>query len=460
MFHRIRNFISGSIRRRDFATRVRSLVFRTKWVKTVRFLIRQFFEDKLLVRASALTYSSLLSIVPVLAIVFLIFKGFGLRVLEPVLSRWLAPLGPSGDLIAAKLMEFVANAETGALGVFGVLALLFSAVSILDNIEESYNDIWHIRRMRSWRQRIATYLSLMVIAPLTVVLIFALTASLSSDTLIQYFFDRTELKAVAGLGLKLLPYILSSMLFALLIRYVPNTRVSFRAVLIGGGCSGIGWQALNWGFAQFIVGAGQTGTRDILFAGFAALPLFLLWMYLSWVIILLGVELAYVIQHIPTMEWRELEKRHGNVLQRFVGLRAVLEIVRQSIVYGRDLTIEALARNIQTPEPVLRGVLEPIVEAGILTPVGNAPAGYMFTGDPHLLKVADVLQAFQGAFVLPELLYPHDEAGMYVEQLLRQIDTVVAEGPGAVSVYGAALATDPSPETATIDLTEEIGNNT
>ena len=137
--------------------------------KSLIFLYYQFWEDRLLTRASALTYSSLLALVPLLAIVFTLYQTLGLYVdLEPTLREWLHPLGTNGDLIATKIMDFLANAQTGALGYIGLIVLLFAVVGILANIEESYNDIWHVRKMRNWRQRLISYMALLLIGPLII----------------------------------------------------------------------------------------------------------------------------------------------------------------------------------------------------------------------------------------------------------------------------------------------------
>ena len=120
--------------------------------KSVIFLYNQFWEDRLLTRASALTFSSLLALVPLLAIVFTLYQSMGLHVeIEPTLREWLSPLGSNGDVVATNIMNFLANAQTGTLGYVGLVVLLFAVLGILANIEESYNDIWHVRQMRNWR---------------------------------------------------------------------------------------------------------------------------------------------------------------------------------------------------------------------------------------------------------------------------------------------------------------------
>ena len=132
-----------------------------KIAKSMIFMYHQFWEDRLMTRASALTYSSLLALVPLLAIVFTLYQSLGLYAdLEPTLREWLSPLGSYGEIVATKIMDFLANAQTGTLGYVGLVVLLLAVLGILANIEESYNDIWHVRNMRSWKQRLVSYLSL------------------------------------------------------------------------------------------------------------------------------------------------------------------------------------------------------------------------------------------------------------------------------------------------------------
>jgi membrane protein len=240
---------------------------------------------------------------------------------------------------------------------------------------------------------------------------------------------------------ELFPYLVSGLLFTLIIWYVPNIRVRLRAALTGGFFSGALWQLSNWAFTRFVVGAGRASARDVLFAGFAALPLFLAWIYASWIIVLFGAELGYVVQHVGVMEWRELERIYGGSLRRFVGVRAVLGIVRDTDAKAEAASLRDLAREMKVPEPVIRDVLRPLVSENILTRSTIGEERYRPSRDPGDVTLAELLHLFEGQQALPEKLISADVFGQDVERLLHQIDSSLEAGVGGRSLRDAAAMT-------------------
>ncbi|MFH1007938.1 MAG: YhjD/YihY/BrkB family envelope integrity protein [Candidatus Latescibacterota bacterium] len=437
---RIRHFLLDGIWRLNLTEWPRLLVVGVRYLKVLILLMRQFFADELLMRASALTYSSLLAIVPFLAVIFFVLKAFGLHMdLAPALSSLLSPMGAQGDQVSAKILEFVENSQTGALGVAGFATLLLTAFSILSSIETSYNEIWHVHRMRTWLGRMVGYMVLLVVAPFLVLVVLAVTASVSSIDLVRRILAHSPSAAVLEVGLKLTPYVLSCLLFTLLVFSLPNARVKLKAAMVGGFLSGIMWELSNWGFARFVVRASQGSAQEVLFAGFAALPLFLLWLYLSWVIALLGAQLGYVVQHAGVMEWRELERRYGYALRRFVGVRATLGIVRDFVTSGEAPSLGELSRENRVPAPILCDILEPLVAAGMLIRAPDDGEHFLPAQDPAAATVGQLLSAFEGQTTLPEGLYAQDPFGRSVERLLRQMDGMLEDGAGTRSLREAAL---------------------
>jgi len=431
-------FLTKDIWSLDLTKLTRLQAFSIRQAKVLIFVFRQFYADKLLIRASSLTYSSLLAIVPFLAVVFSIFKALGLHMdLAPALSNFLAPLGTRGELITVKILEFVANAQTRTLGIIGFAILILTVYGILNKIEGSYNDIWHVSRGRTWPRRLAGYTSLTVVGPLSLFLILALTASITSIGFVRDIISQRSFATVLGVVLKITPWVLSCLLFSIVIWFVPNIRVSIRAAIIGGLFSGILWQLSNWGFASFITGATRASTRDILFAGFAALPLFLLWLYTSWSILLLGSELGYVVQHVGIMEWRELEKRYGESLRRFIAVRTVLVIVRDSTAHKSASNLGGLAREVGAPEPVVRSALQPLVSAKILALAPDGSSNYVPARDPARITMAELLLALRADISLPKKLFARDKFGQNVVALLREIDSSMAEGIAKLSLKEA-----------------------
>jgi membrane protein len=429
-------FLTRDIWSLDLTKLSRLQAFGIRQAKVLIFVLRQFYDNKLVIRASSLTYSTLLAIVPFLAVVFAILKGIGLHLdLAPSLYNLLEPLGPRGVIIAEKILEFVANAQTGALGTIGSAALLLTVFGILNKIDGSYNEIWHVPGQRFWLRRLGEYTLLIIIGPVALFVVLAATARVTSIPFMQKVITHRLVTGIVEMGL--FPYVVSGLLFTLIIWYVPNIRVRFKAALIGGFFSGLLWQLSNWGFARFLAGAGRAGTREILFGGFAALPLFLLWVYISWVIVLLGSELGFVIQNIGVMEWRELEKRYGSALRRYAGVRAVLGIVRHSMAGSSAPDLVRLARDVRVPESILRETLNPLVEANILTCSDDGEQCYRLARDPDSVTLAGLLHLFQGERTLPEKILARDPSGRYVERLLGDIDTSLERGAGGKTLRQA-----------------------
>ena len=384
--------------------------------KSILFLYHQFWEDRLLTRASALTFSSLLALVPLLAIVFTLYQSLGLYVdLEPTLREWLSPLGSNGDIVASKIMDFLANAQTVTLGYVGLVVLLFAVLGILANIEESFNDIWHVRHMRSWKQRLVSYLALLLIGPLIITGVVTFLGSSNSIAVLANF------ERIAGFSP--VPFLLIGLWFSLIIWSVPNTRVSVRAALVGGMSSGFGWLWLNWVFAQFIVDTTQAGAREILFAGFAALPVFLIWLYLGWVILLLGAVLAYSIQNVGIMEWRQSERVHGTALRNYINVLAFLYIIRNYVEENRPTRLDRLSSQTGAPENVLDEMLSSYVDSGLLTRKSGYHMTYIPSTSPADIPLRSLLNVLYHLEPLPDRFQSVDPLNALARDLLQYYRT-------------------------------------
>ena len=384
--------------------------------KSILFLYHQFWEDRLLTRASALTFSSLLALVPILAIVFTLYQSLGLYVnFEPTLREWLSPLGSNGDIVATNIMNFLANARTATLGYIGLVVLLFAVLGILANIDESFNDIWHVRRMRSWRQRLVSYLALLLIGPLIITGVVTFTGSSNSIAILANF------ERIAGFSP--LSVLLIGLLFSLIIWSVPNTRVSIRAALVGGMSSGLGWIWLNRLFAQFIADTTQASAREILFAGFAALPLFLIWLYLGWVILLLGAVLAYSIQHVGIMEWRQSERVHGTALRNYINVLAFLYIIRNFVEDNKPTRLDRLSSQTGAPENVLDGMLSAYVDSGLLSRKSGYHITYRPATSPADMPLRSLLNVLYHPEPLPDRFRNVDPLNALARDLLQYYRT-------------------------------------
>lgn len=278
-------------------------------IRIVLLSLRGFTENAVQLRASALTFYTLMSLVPILAMGFGIAKGFGLEHKMDMLIHEKLTTAPA---LADKLVEF-ANAllqRTGAglVAGIGVVMLFWSIIKVLNNIERSFNAIWQINSPRPWLRKFSDYISMIIIAPL--LLITASGVNVYIRSVLQKAASDPEILLIVKTYvlwlLRFVPYILIPLLFALLYVVMPNTKVKFSSGLIAGIVAGAIFVGVQWGYLYFQFGVSR---YNAIYGSFAAIPLFLVWMQLSWLIVLLGAELSYAVQNVSLYEF-EHETKH------------------------------------------------------------------------------------------------------------------------------------------------------
>lgn len=246
----------------------------------------KFREDRCFLRASALTYATLLSLVPLLALAFSVLKGFGVqRRLEPLVLEHLAA---GNQEIVTRILEYVDRTQVGSLGVAGLLGLLLTAVSVLGNVELSFNDIWRVRRGRNVLRKLTDYVTLLVVTPVLLLASLSLTTTLHAPALVG---PLALLGPALRMGLRALPFLSIWVAFTGAYLILPNRRVPLRAALLGGAVAGALWQTAEWGYIRFQFGMVR---YNAIYGTMAQLPMLLVWLYTSWCLVLLGAELACV----------------------------------------------------------------------------------------------------------------------------------------------------------------------
>lgn len=257
-------------------------------------LLRDFAEGQLSMRAMSLVYTTLLSLVPVLALSFSMLKAFGVHnALEPMLLEFLRPLGPQAETVTENVIGFVENIKVGLLGSVGVGLLLYSAISLLQKVENAFNFIWRLKRPRSFGQRFGEYLSVLIVGPMLVFTAVGITATLRNTVIAQWVLGLEVLGPFVYLATQLIPYLLIVAAFTFLYAFIPNTRVRISAALCGGLLAGFLWQSASLAFASFVAGATN---YDAIYSGFAIVLLLLIWLYIGWLILLVGCQLSFYVQ--------------------------------------------------------------------------------------------------------------------------------------------------------------------
>ena len=268
--------------------------------RLIRLLIvgwRRFATKGCMQKASALTYYSLLSVVPVVAMIFGIAKGFGF---EKVLEKMLLEKFVDKKMLLIEVFNFanklLSNTHGGMIAGIGLIVLFWSVMKVLNNVEMSLNDIWNIKSHRAINRKVSDYFSIMFLAP--VLLLISNSATLYISTTVPHFISKIPLlyhfKGLVVFGFKLLPFSLVWLGFAIIYMIMPNTKVPFKPAIIGGIIAGIIFQIIQWLYFRFQIGV---ASYNAIYGSFAALPLFLIWLQLSWFVVLLGASVTQIIQY-------------------------------------------------------------------------------------------------------------------------------------------------------------------
>ncbi len=392
--HAVRDFLEERLWRTDLETlpwqqRLVYHILRLGYV-----LARELYSGQLNLRAMSLVYTTLLSIVPVLALSFSVLKGLGVHnQIEPMLSTFLMPLGEKGPEISAQMIGFVDRMQVGVLGTIGVAFLIYTVVALIQKIESAFNHVWQIHRNRSLARRFSDYLSVALIGPVLVFSAMGMTASVSSSALVQSMMAVQPLGALLlALG-KLVPFLFIIAAFTFFYIFIPNTRVQWRAALIGGVVGGVLWQSLGMAFAGFVSSASN---YTAIYSGLAILILFMIWLYLSWFILLFGAQVAYFTQN-PDQVRREREPSYPGARDfERVALAVMVLVTQRHREGGAPWTLEGLSEALQLPGEELRVALEALEQLGILRESCDEETGYLPGRDPETVKVAELWRGLRG----------------------------------------------------------------
>jgi len=355
---------------------------------------RAFIHDRLLIRASALVYATLLSIVPLLAVMFSLLKGFGFHnKLEPALYQILEPLGQQAQqAIVPTIVDFVDNVKVGALGTVGFLLLFLSVLSIVNNIERAFNDVWKIRKVRSIHRRFTDYISVLMVGPLLIFMFIGVTASLQSFVIVQAI---SKIPGIPFIFNKTLPIIITLIFFYFVLTYVPNTKVKFKPAFLGAAISAILWVVGNYLFAHFMVTSYQYGSKAAIYAGFATFPLFLVWMFISWAIMLLGVEISYVYQNFDQISWEIRDTNYSHTVKNAMALK-ILVFTGQKFYHGDQApSASEISETFNCPQPLMQDMLSLLVDQGLLNIIDREPLGYAPAKSLEKITVNEVFTKVQ-----------------------------------------------------------------
>ncbi len=405
-------------------------------VRTVSMLVRDLVLGQLTLRAMSLVYTTLLSIVPLLALSFSVLKAFGVsNQIQPLLLQLLEPLGDEGSKLARQIIDFIENMNVGVLGALGLGMLLYTSVSLLQKIEESLNYIWHIPQPRRLGERFSRYLSVLLVGPILVFSALGITATVMNIETVRSIIEFGVFNELVQALSRLTPYLLVIAAFTFVYLFIPNTRVHFWPALIGGTVGGIAWQTAGWVFAIF---AASSNSYAAIYSGFAILLLFMIWLYLSWLVLLFGASIAFYVQRPEYLYAGGGEPRLSNRVRERLAL-SVMSLVAGRFMGTRPApSMPEFTRAFGIPSHSLQIVLGALQARELLIASDDDPPRYLPGRDPEQITVATILDAVRCAgedhFMTPSQL-PAPEV---VEATLARIRTAISVELGQMSLRDLA----------------------
>lgn len=383
-------------------------------------LFRELASGELSLRAMSLVYTTMLAIVPLLALSFSILKGLDFHhQMEPILQNLLQPLGPRSQELTETIIGFVDNVQGSALAGVSLIVLLYTALSMAQKVENSFNYVWRVGRPRSFGRRFSEYLSVMLVGPLLMSIAMTMVASVENAALLERLRNLEPIGSIVVGTAQLMPYLIVIGAFSFLYAFVPNVSVRIRSALLGGLFAGVCWVSSGALFAQFVA---STNTTVVIYSGFAIVIFGMIWIYVSWLVLLLGAQFTFFHQNPEYLRVRRRFTELSNEVTERLAMSVMLLVGKadENAPDGWDLS--GLAARIGIPKHTLARTVDALRYAHLLVE----------TTDEHLLPARD-LRKIAISEILAAVRTPTDESGggepshwnAAVENIAEQVDAAV-----------------------------------
>lgn len=363
-------------------------------VRAARFpyaLVRDAARGELTLRAMSLVYTTLLAIVPLIAFSFSVLKAFDFhKQIQPMLYTFLQPLGPQGIELTDQIIQFVDNTRGVALGSVGLALLLYTVISMVQKIEEAFNFMWQVQRTRSLGRRISEYLSVIIIAPILMATALGMKGSVENTAVAQWLLGIPAISGTAIFLGQFMPYLLVILAFSFIYGFVPNTTVTMRAAFFGGTVGGLIWSLVGAAFAAFV----SASTKyQAIYSSFAIPLLALIWLYISWLVVLLGARVSYYYQHPEYLRRGRKRVELTNRLRERLALTLMYCVGAEFRREKPHWTVNTLASHFGMPADDLAKVAEQLEKRDLL--VATEDDVLMPGRDTETIELSQILDAIR-----------------------------------------------------------------
>lgn len=421
VYNQIRHFLEVDL----WKVKLQALPKRRRWwfgfIRVWVISIKEFINDKCAEKASALTYLSMLSLVPVIAMAIAIAKAFGLRkLMEEELKRYFSGQDEILDNVLPAVDNMLSSTGGGVVTGVSIIFLIYTVIRLLMNIEEAFNDMWDIKKSRRWERKISDYVAVILLGPVLLIVASSATVFVKDtiqDVLANYEF-LGQLRSGIGFLLKLLPYtILWFLLFGLYLIF-PNTRVKFGPALIAGIVAGTLYQlnqqafiSLQFAFARY----------DAIYGSIAFLPLFLIWLQISWLIVLLGAEICYGIQYVNQWQMNSDELKINYNHRKKLTLLMLYRIIKKFENEGGGMILNSLAETVNIPRKYVNDICLDLEKAKLITRVDAEDIAFQPGFDINKMDIHSVINRLEKEG-MGDFDSKRSEAFQNIETALVEID--------------------------------------
>jgi membrane protein len=391
-------------------------------------LVRDIIYGQLTLRSMSLVYTTLLSVVPLIAFSFSVLKGFGVhQQLEPLLYEFLLPLGAQGERIGSEIMSLVNNVKGGLLGGISLAFFIYTAISMVQKVEESFNYVWYVSKPRSFARRFTEYTIVLLIGPVAIVVALGILASIQSNDFTQYLLTSKAISPLVVAFGKLTPYLIISGVFTFLYKFMPNTRVNLSAALIGGLAGGFLWVSMGAFFTSFVVEAARIPN---VYRGFAVAIMALIWLYLNWLVLLIGAQIAFYVQKPAFLRLGRREPQLSNSVRERLVLSIMIAVGRAFRSPGKNISLDDISADLKIPTIALAPTITRLERAGLL--LTTETENLMPARDLSQISLHDIIDVVRSGGVTGS--YRDPNWSPQVDELASHIDTAIVESLGATTL--------------------------
>lgn len=434
MYKKLIDFLKKDIWRLSLNGKPKYQVILIKLLRILLLSFRGYDEDKVSLRSSALTFYSMLSVVPVAAMAFGISKIAGIeKALISYLNEQFSGQQEVLDWIIKFANSFLEKTKGGLIAGIGFIILIWSVMKVFSNIESSFNAIWQVRKGRNWFRKFSDYISMLIIAP--ILLVSSSSATVFISTMLKQLAAEVAiigmLSPLLFFFIKLIPYVLIWLLLTMVFMVMPNTKVNFKSAFIAGIISGTAFVLVQWVYIHFQVGVSK---YNAIYGSFAALPLFLVWLQMSWLIVLFGAEISFAVQNVEKYEFEPDTQNLSAYSWRVLTLMVAHLIIKNFEKGDKALVASEISKKLEIPIRIVREIIYKLIDAKILSEINTLhekELAYQPAQDIHNLSISHILNAIDHTGTDKILAIASSEKDQ-IKKILSDFDIAVQNAKGTL----------------------------